>query len=95
MTAAGDSYGDKSASLLLTKHRQTFELESRRARKAYSQKQQRSIRMYARASASYHDAEYDFQCKTYLGGVPLSTYMLIFAPKISSFLTTYTNNQKL
>ena len=42
----------------------TFELENMRARKAYSQKRQRSIRMYARASGSYPDAEYDFQCKT-------------------------------
>ena len=42
----------------------TFQLENMRARKAYSQKRQRSIKMYARASASYPDAEYDFQCKT-------------------------------
>ena len=42
----------------------TFASENMRARKAYSQKQQRSIRMYARASGSSPNAEYDFQCKT-------------------------------
>ena len=46
-----------------TPPKRTFDLENMRARKAYTQKRQRSIRMYARASGSYHDAEYDFQCK--------------------------------
>lgn len=40
----------------------TFPLENMRARKAYYQKRQRSINMYARASVSYVDAEYDFRC---------------------------------
>ena len=39
-----------------------FEIENTRARKAYSQKQQRSYKMYARASGSHINAEYDFQC---------------------------------
>ena len=46
----------------------TFESENMKARKSYSQKRQRSIRMYARASGSYPDAEYDFQCKLHFGG---------------------------
>ena len=73
----------------------TFASENMRARKAYSQKRQRSIGMYARVSGSFPDAEYDFQCKLHLGGVPLNSYMLIFAPKINSFLTNYTNHHKL
>ncbi len=40
----------------------TFQMENMRARKAYRKKQQRSIKMYARASESYLDAEYDFRC---------------------------------
>ena len=40
----------------------TFQMENMRARKTYRKKQQRSIKMYARASGSYVDAEYDFQC---------------------------------
>ncbi len=40
----------------------TFQMENMRARKAYRKKQQRSIKMYARASGSYLDPEYDFQC---------------------------------
>lgn len=51
-----------------TRPKITFESENIRARKSYGQKRQRSIRMYARASASYPDAEYDFQCKLHLGG---------------------------
>ena len=52
-----------------TRPKITFESENMRARKSYSQKRQRSVRMYARASASYPDAEYDFHCKFHLGGV--------------------------
>lgn len=40
----------------------TFEVENMRARKVYRQKRQRSIKMYARPSVSYLEAEYDFQC---------------------------------
>ena len=78
-----------------TPPRLTFESENMRARKSYSQKRQRSIKMYARASGSYPDAEYDFQCKIHLGGVPLNSYMLILASKTNSFLTSYTKNHKL
>lgn len=39
-----------------------FVIENMRARKAYKQKRQRSMELYARASVSYLDAEYDFQC---------------------------------
>lgn len=41
----------------------TFEVENMRARKVYRQKRQRSIKMYARPSVSYLEAEYDFQYK--------------------------------
>lgn len=40
----------------------TFRLENIRARKAYNQKRQRSINLYARASGLSPDAKYDFQC---------------------------------
>ena len=39
-----------------------FEVENTKARKAYSQKRQRSINFYASTSLSYLDTEYDFQC---------------------------------
>ncbi len=41
----------------------TFEVDNMRARKAYRQKRQRSINLYASTSVSYLDTEYDFQCK--------------------------------
>lgn len=40
----------------------TLQIENARARRAYNHKRQRSIRLYARASGSLPDAEYDFQC---------------------------------
>lgn len=40
----------------------SFQVENMRARKAYKQKRQRSINLYARAPASHLDADYDFQC---------------------------------
>lgn len=40
----------------------TLQTENWRARRAYKHKQQRSMRLYARASGSLPDAEYDFQC---------------------------------
>lgn len=39
-----------------------FELENTRAKKAYKQKRQRSINLFASTSVSYLDTEYDFQC---------------------------------
>ena len=39
-----------------------FEVENTKARKAYRQKRQRSISLYASTSVSYLDTEYDFQC---------------------------------
>ena len=41
----------------------TFEVDNMRARKAYRQKRQRSINLYATTSVSYLETEYDFQCK--------------------------------
>lgn len=39
-----------------------LQIENARARRAYNHKRQRSTRLYARASGSLPDAEYDFQC---------------------------------
>ncbi len=41
----------------------TFAVDNMRARKAYRQKRQRSINLYASTSVSNLDTEYDFQCK--------------------------------
>ncbi|CAF9931198.1 MAG: hypothetical protein ALECFALPRED_004952 [Alectoria fallacina] len=41
----------------------SFQIGNERARKAYKRKRQRSINLYARASVSFLDAEYDFQYK--------------------------------
>ena len=40
----------------------SFQIGNERARKAYKQKRERSFNLYARASVSFLDAEYDFQC---------------------------------
>lgn len=40
----------------------SFQIGNERARRAYKQKRERSINLYARASLSFLDAEYDFQC---------------------------------
>lgn len=40
----------------------TLQIENARARRAYNNKRERSIRLYASAFGSLSDAEYDFQC---------------------------------
>lgn len=40
----------------------TFDSENSKARKAYRQKRQRSVNLYASTSISYLDTDYDFQC---------------------------------